>query len=325
MGQKMSTLRVGAVCILFLMVNGACGGSNEAPTVDTVASKGERIHRDAIATAAEKLVTLEEFRARNPLSYVGTAHNAGLAEFFRSYTNENRRQPCAALLAAWRAARRSVGPDSANISESSSTLMAGLSSSGLLRCSAPPRAVNFVAPAMPVEMSGDPQPYFDAIDAIVASEPPTSSYISQVAAVVASAEAVLSGAELDQVYAVASVAVESHDYWVVNNGLAATSDSLELVYGNCLTLADEPQTCFYDAAASSSRAPSLFSYASYVPRQGIAYCAATHFKAWKVVAKDVVGAFIGVLVGNPAAGALAASVEEAADQAINFLVCVFAS
>jgi len=169
--------------------------------------------------------------------------------------------------------------------------------------------------------SGDPQPYFDALNLVVDAEPGTSSYLTQIAAIVTAAENELSGDELDMVYAVASVAVDSHDYWVTQGGLVAVADSLENVYGPCIYTVSNPPTCFYDATSRSPGVrmpPTIFRSVANSSFRSLG-CYNTHMSAWRVLKWDVAGAAGGALIGGAhgaTAGALAGSVAEAVSQGI---------
>ncbi len=177
--------------------------------------------------------------------------------------------------------------------------------------------------------SGDPQPYLDAMDELVDSEPATSTFISQLAAIVDDAEGALSGPELEIVQASASVTAESHDYWLTTNSLPAIGDSIVAAYPECHHQMN-PDACVYDQSAPRAKTPPIFLLTSL----RIAECYAQTMSPWRVLKWDLAGAIAGAVVGavgggagagpGAAGGALGASIAEAVSQGLDYLQCKLA-
>ena len=119
---------------------------------------------------------------------------------------------------------------------------------------------------------------------------------------------------------------------MTGNHVQAVADSLQPIYGSCLALAEDPPSCLYDASNAGRSFPRpLFRQVSST-RQSWYSCAQQHFNAAEVAWADLKGglggALLGMVVGPGGAtagamvGTVGVSVDEALDQAANFLACL---
>lgn len=328
------TYRKAGLLVALTLLLLACQGTDaKLPTArEAPPSPGGAILARAAANARTRSpVSLQEFRERNPMSFVGKAHNAGLTAFFRSLTGENKRRPCAAAEVAFRAARRAVGSDSGRLG-SEESFLSTFHPAATFRC--PPASIerNTTSSAAPASgaasslSSGDPQPYLDAMEDLVDLEPAAETFISQMDAIAEDAAGVLSGPELEIVQATASVTVESHDYWLTQNNLPAVGDSVVNAYPECHHQMN-PEACVYEQASPSFRTAPLLRLVSSRGRG----CYEDTMSPWRVLGADLAGAIAGAVVGAaggpgaaaPAAagGALGGSIYEALVQAMDYLTC----
>ena len=287
-----------------------------------------------VRNAAEKApslgaVRIDDVRRKNPLAAVGLAHNAAVREFFRALSHEDKGRPCDAATRAVAAARRAVGADSSRYFGKDAEVL-GYQQHDALSCRRPSAFRRTGASSASSGVASGPyQPYLDAIELLEQTRPSTTSFLAQVQAIVDDASSNLTGVDLEIVQAVASVAIESHDLWITNNEIVAIADSMEAVYGGCVTLADDPPTCFYESQHRDHEAspPLLFRYAALQTQS----CYATWMSPWKVWKYDLGGAAGGAVVGSlagpggatigAAGGALTMSIGEAVVQVIDYLTC----
>lgn len=325
--------RVAALLTLLLSLVVSCGDEETMPVVQVAPSpSGHAQYAFARDFAARNPTTPEEFRASNPMAWVGRVHNIFLREFFEAYTSDGARNPCASMVQAWEATRARVGADSSRLESVGTFRNRAAAQYGahcfpevvLRRASASPPPAPLAESAT---KGGDPQPYLDAIDMALQDAVSSGNLASILAGILYDAANSLTGSELDLVYSTASVAQDSYDYWVSSGGLAIEYANMEAQYSTCLTLADEPTTCFYDAAdrrsSLGSEIPSIRTVSNTTSRQ--VNCG--QFLDAKAVARaDALGAATGFLAGGPA-GAAANSVQasgmKAMQQIVMVLICQY--
>lgn len=204
----------------------------------------------ARAVATERTVSVAEFQAHNPQRLIGRTHSTGLRDFFKQYTTTGKRKACESLEGAWSHTKGTLGRDTSLLGIADSVAQA-LNSIVHRACPSrsPARTVSFT-PLAPTKAgsappSGDPQPYIEAVSDAVTTSANGSEFTSVVSAIVTDAEGTLSGDELTLVYASSSVAVDSYDYWITQNGFASTAASMQQTYGGCVEQhPSDPYSCF---------------------------------------------------------------------------------
>lgn len=281
-------------------------------------------------------MTIERFRSRNPMSYVGRGHNAMLAAFADSRFGANKtKDNCEALRHGWSAARRAAGADSAQFGSRAEIERVIRVESRKLGCRGAVRETSFsasddVAASSAVEAasSGDPQPYFDAIALLLQNRPATSSaLLTQLDAIVTDAEGTLSGDALDGVYAVASVAAESYQYWVVEDALGPMADSVEAEVQNCNVTAEEGNPCTYDQSGPGQSPAAAGRVLVRAASTSSTVGCLDHLDPFELVAWDTAGAVVGFLTVGPSGvlpAAGGASIAEGVYQLIKFAQCIAA-
>ncbi len=194
------------------------------------------LDRARVAAGGSNVTTLEDFRAANPMSFVGRLHNAAVLSFMRGITTTHKSDYCGAMKSAWRTARESLGADSVKVAANYGDV-SRMAISKNAKCDGNGRSVRRASVDSPLEssavprstsaMSGDPVPYLDAIEAAQLAATSGSGLIAVVDAIVDDAGIYLTGVELEAVEAVASIAVETYDLWVTDNHVQAVAESLQ--------------------------------------------------------------------------------------------------
>jgi len=241
----------------------ACGsGDRSALTRQPVepAPNSAILLRHSQREAANAQITPAQFLAQNPFGWVGTAHNRGLALFFTRIGQRPSVSPCELLKQIVRGDNM-LGPDRSRVTasewkRSAEQAIASNRLCGTAKSASTPagrsdgqRASIFKHAAWATPKY-DAQYFLDAIDAAVDQAGSPSGYSSAVSAIVSAASSELSGTDMDNVNAVASVAVGSYSYWDsnINSDASAYSSS----YGASCQQATDPSQCVY---AMSFRAP----------------------------------------------------------------------
>lgn len=257
----------------------------------------------AAAAHAAPRVSPSALRERNRFSWIGRAHNILVAEFMRENERTGGRRICEAFDRVWQKAPKLLGADSVHLPASSKSLSSATVKLPF-RCGADSaiRPTSYSTPSpvpTPTFLSGDPAPYAEAIQGAVQAATDSTDLASLLDAILDDADGDLSGTELDYVYMTASMAIESWSYWF-GGGLSSAQTGVENTYGSCLTLAEEPTTCLYDARFTQPRAqsPGLVRYVSLETVGPLPPCTVD---GKSVVVGDVGGFFGGLIgsLGNP--------------------------
>lgn len=328
LGELRNRLAQSAVWLVLSSLLLGCGEGRDLVSTAKRPTAGEQIYAQAVSAATERPVSsIAAFRARHGKNFYGEAHNRGMTLYFSRLASNPHAGRCQALRWSWGEARRLAGADSLRVGGALEVERHFRLAPHVFSCDNQVRRVSSVGlGAISAANSGDPEPFFDAIVAVAEAEPSTAIFLAQLAAVVDSAELVLSGDALDQVYAVASVAAESHDYWLTDDNLPVVADSLYAAYAPCFERPGDPGECIYPTARVDEGFPGSDSRFTLVSGAVSRDCS-VHFRGWRVIKYDIGGAVGGALVGGApgaSAGALTVSVAEATVQALDYLSCVFA-
>ncbi|MEX2154574.1 MAG: hypothetical protein WD825_14630 [Gemmatimonadaceae bacterium] len=308
-----------------------CGAGDSAVDLQGASFRtAEAILSSARSIGAEHRVSVAQFRARNPKRDVGRFHNEMMRQFVLEIAKPRPHRRCASFRGAWTNTKKVFGRDTLKLIDarvesyfdSALATMCRGEKAGVRPAST---SAPHVAPPATTALSGDPQPYLDAIQASVNSSSSGSEIVSTINAIVLDAESSLSGTELDAVYSATSIAVDSYDYWVTLANLEAAAMVVWREYDQMCVKISEPNSeeCFEEfetsgpAGVGDARTPLRFASGETVPGCG-------DYISWRrVVGADIAGGIIGFFIGGVGAipGAGLASAGALYSMALAMAIC----
>lgn len=290
-----------AVIIVLVCVSG-CG---DAAKDGVITSPAAATHSAAPNSAAGNAKA--KFHAKNHLDWVGRAHNKALDDFAAMVTAKGPpKNFCAALIDFMSAAERLPSENARTDATSRrATTVAGLRATGQCRgYFASIRSTAWLVAAAATDgLSEAATQLFARIEAANLAATSSSELAAYLTPILSEADP-LEQADRDAVYAVASVAQASREYWEVEaEPLARTVDQ---TYGVCLGQYTDVVTAL-DVCMGipnggivptgyqgiDSTAPVYFSYV----QQQSTNCE-SHMSGWSIAGSDIAGAIGGGMVGT---------------------------
>jgi hypothetical protein len=285
---------IGTGVVLTAMAISGCARSDRLPTSS---QEPKSLFGVAQARAAlRRPVSAEEYTQGNPMGWTGRAHNRFLAEALLKTVNiSSPRERCVALARVLREGRW-LGEDRVRFSEEERSRYSVQALSAYPGCgnSARQDADRNVAYRKAMTAVSDITPFTDAIMAAVGQASSSNGLATTLAVITDSAAQVLTGDDLNNVYAAASFTVSSARYWEANGDWqvdAMASGGM----GDCIAATGTVDGCVYASRGPRrQQGPTFRLAAARMPLATAGMCP-YKWNGWAVTAGDL-GGFMGGLL-----------------------------
>lgn len=248
-----------------------------------------------------------DFHARNHLDWVGRAHNKALDDFAAMVKAKGASKDlCAAVIAFMSAPERMPGNgNKGDATSRKSAAVAGVRASGICNSQF---ATNSAHAWLAAAVENDSFSYaanrlFDRIESAQLAAITSAELAAYLSPILSEADAFGEGVDRDGVYAVASVAQSSFEYWEVE--AMPLVETVDAEYGTCLGQYDDQayalDTCMgitYESAYSTGSSRGFDSAPRMFLAQGDVVSGEQHMSRPRIVGSDIGGAIAGAFIGT---------------------------